>query len=98
MKKRRHQSKQRLRNQDKSEVDHYKGLLREAEKTIRKLQQELRYYQKYEQTTVTEVEDIPETKPAKPCHECGKGFMDEFEIVGKVYGTCNVCGHRERLK
>lgn len=90
-------------NSDRSELEHYKGLLRSAEKEIKSLRQQLRYYEKYgneheDESIETDDNVHIEQKYLKPCHECGKGFMEEFEIIGKIYGTCNICGHRERLK
>ena len=31
------------------------------------------------------------------CLDCGKGKYDVFEIMGKVYGTCTICGDRRKL-
>lgn len=32
------------------------------------------------------------------CEECTRGFYEEFEIMDKCFGTCNICEHRKRLK
>lgn len=29
---------------------------------------------------------------------CGKGYMEEYHILDRIIGTCNICGNRKRLK
>lgn len=40
------------------------------------------------------------TKRLIPCDSdsCGKGFYLEMELLGKLYGTCTICGYHKRLK
>jgi hypothetical protein len=87
----------------KSEVEHLRGQVRELERLVRSLQQQLRQYEKYEQKSQDEelVTDNEDTFPSSfrvKCDSCGKGTFDEYEIMGKVIGTCNICGERRRLK
>lgn len=98
-------SKDTSRKRDKSEVDHLRGRIRELESEVKQLMRQLRYYEK--RSTTTSLEEIkpfgePKIKPVKlqPCESCGKGHYNEFELMGKVFGTCNIeaCGHRKRLK
>ncbi len=97
-------SKETSRKRDKSEADHLRGRIRELEAQIKQLQRQLRYYEK--RSVSTEPKDIkPYGEPIKTkklilCESCGKGHYEEFEILGKLYGTCNVeaCKDRKRLK
>jgi hypothetical protein len=82
-----------------------RGILREYEKEIRSLRQQLRQYEKYEHRSQdeeyrTDSEDTEvELKMTKHCNSCGKGVVIQtLEILGKVYGTCNVCDYNERMK
>ena len=98
-----HKKSRKNRNQDKSEVEHLKGIIREQSKQIRQLEKQLKYFEKREQedpfdTQYENPEPEVQATRKQPCHSCGKGLFDEFELLGKVYGTCNICGHRERLK
>lgn len=46
---------------------------------------------------LTEVENGTKEKGRKrepDCPACGKGFIKEFDIAGRVFGRCNVCEHK----
>lgn len=45
-----------------------------------------------------EQKEIEVIKNGVQCLECGKGIYQEFEILDKCFGTCNICEHRKRLK
>ncbi len=54
-----------------------------------------------EPDTEEEIEERQETEVVHkgvPCENCGKGFYKEFEIMGKIFGTCNICEDRKKLK
>lgn len=45
---------------------------------------------------------MPPEEPKKehrvPCNDCGKGYYKPAnEILGRIYGTCDVCGHNKQL-
>lgn len=91
------------KKRDKSPEEFFRGLLREANKRIRQLEQEVKSLRKYERSqdeevVVDEEDTYPDKKPLIRCDSCSKGFYEEFEIMDKVIGTCNVCGDRKRLK
>jgi vacuolar-type H+-ATPase subunit F/Vma7 len=94
----------RHRNQDKSEVEHLKGIIREQDKQIRILTKRLKHAVKREHLhELQEQEEAPiilEIPKRERCLECHRGFYNEFEICDKVYGTCDLpeCGHRKRLR
>lgn len=98
------------KKRDKSELEYYRGKCRELEKRIRQLEKQLTSYEKnkhiyndvihdYEEIIAqqVEVEELT-TKKKQKCPECFKGDLDEFEIMNKVFGTCNSCSFRKRLK
>lgn len=98
------------KKKDKSEAEFYKSTIRELEKENKQLKKTLSYYEKrkhiyndvlqdYEEMLVQHV-PIEEVKNSKinHCEDCFKGTIEEFEIMGKVIGTCNNCGFRKRIK
>lgn len=96
-------SKTSRKTHDRSE--HLHGLLREKEKEIKTLKQELRQFKKRESLYENNREEIQEVlvkkeekKKLRRCTDCSKGFYEEIELMGKVFGTCKICGFRERLK
>ena len=92
--------KRRERNSD----EFYRARIRELEKEVRSLQKRVKELEKYERSqdepepagdTEDTFVDLPKLSV---CGDCAKGLMVEFELMGKVYGTCSTCGHRKRLR
>lgn len=89
-----------------TELEHYKGLVRELEKENRSLKRENKELSKQKHIFIDKTDDdevLPDSedtyiKPKKRCDSCGKGFLEEFEILDKIFGTCNICSDRKRLK
>jgi predicted RNA-binding Zn-ribbon protein involved in translation (DUF1610 family) len=87
-----------------SEIENSRGIIRELEKEIRSLRQQLRQFEKYERSQESDQcrdseDTIVELKMKNPCPDCGKGeIVQTMEIAGKVYGTCNHCGYNGRMK
>jgi hypothetical protein len=90
-----------------TELEHYKGLIRELEKQVRSLQRENKELSKQKHIFIDKTSDEIETssedtfvelKPKARCSSCGKGFLEEFEIMNKIFTTCNVCGERKKVK
>ncbi len=83
-----------------------RGIIKELEKQVRSLQKENKelskskhiFIDKSDSDEISQDSEDTYIKPKKRCIHCGKGFLEEFEIMGKVFGTCNICEHREKLK
>lgn len=99
------------RKKDKNESEHLRGEIRELEKQNKQLRRRLTKYEKskhiyndlisdYEEIISEHViiEKIVPKSKATRCPSCHEGAMEEYEIMGKVIGTCNSCGHRKRVK
>jgi len=94
------------KRKDKSPEEFYKGQIRELTAENKSLKKQLKQLEKRErlgqdEEIATDTEDtFPEVKYRRRCDStsCGKGVYDEYEILGKIIGTCNVCGDRKRLK
>ena len=95
----------KTKNKTRTEAEHYRGIIREYEKEIKSLRQQLRQYEKYsrsqdssENSGYDNEDTFVEKKLIKSCDNCGKGTVIEtLEILGKIYGTCDTCGYNERM-
>ena len=100
----------KTKNKNRSEIEHLRGENKELLKQVKSLKQRLKQLEKREHLIEdnppqdiefsTDNEDTmyhPHLK-AIPCDDCGKGTFIEYEIMGKIIGTCGVCGNRKRLK
>lgn len=88
------------------------GEIRRLEKVIKSLRAENRSLKKHEHAyeihkesqddeIMTDSEDTHAVlKKLIPCDSdsCGKGYYRELDIIGRLYGTCTVCGYSKRLK
>lgn len=91
-----------------SEVEHLKGKIKEQEKLIRSLQKQLKQLEKREHLVDNLIQDTETSRDSEDtyrelpkavrCDDCGKGILVEYEIMNKVFGTCNICGFRKRMK
>lgn len=97
------------KKRSKSGEEFWRGKVRELEKENRALKRQLKFIEKKEhifdgnegqdEEVIGDSEDtFPDLKSKIPCDSCGKGFLMEYEIMGKVIGTCGICGHREKIK
>lgn len=84
----------KTRQKTHSEIEHLRSENRQLRKRLKTLQKQKHFYDKIIDEVVEE--EQPESK-MRPCSDCGKGFMEEFEILGKIFGTCSTCGFRERI-
>ena len=89
------------KQRSKSPEEYYKGLLREANKQIRELQKELKQHKKqahmFEEFVDDVANDVEIVEKKKRCPDCGKGHLDIFEIIGRVFETCKLCGYRKKI-
>jgi hypothetical protein len=94
------------KSKDSKSSEFYLGQIRDLKKQVKSLQARLKQLERQEhkyndqQDLIDEI--IPElpmgNQQKLPCVSCGKGVLEEFEIMGRVYGTCNICGDRIKLK
>ena len=81
--------------------EYYLSEIRSLRKENKALHQRVKQLEKA-QHIYEERLDPEEIEPVKhkftTCSDCAKGKYIEFEIMGRTYGTCNICNHRERLK
>lgn len=89
----------KTKNKTHSEVEYLRGENKRLRSENRQLQKLVKSLQKHEHMYES-IPDEPEELEVKliQCGECAKGHFNEMEILDKVYGVCNVCGHRKRLK
>jgi hypothetical protein len=86
---------------ERSSDEFYKGRIKELEKEVRNLKKQLRQLQKQEHFYNNKDLDEPETviEPKKErCKECSKGFMEELNVLDRIFKRCLTCGHRTRAR
>ena len=91
------------KRREKNPDEHFRGIIREQAKEIRQLLKRIKELEKFQFPQDEEfISDNEDTHVDLPktivCEDCMKGHYQEFELMGKVYGTCTVCEHRKRLK
>ncbi len=95
------------KNKSKNGEEWLRGQIRELQKENRALKKQLKQLQKkehiFDESQDEEVcGDSEDTHIELPklikCEDCGKGVYVEYELMGKVFGTCNICNNRKRLK
>ncbi len=96
----------KTKNQNHSDNEYWKGLIRNLEKQLRDVKKQLKYYTKRENQFENNKEELEalailqanETEykaTLKICKECNKGSIDAFEIMNnKWIFTCTCCGYR----
>lgn len=93
----------KTKNKNSSSEEYYKGEIRKLKKEVKQLRKQLQQNthepreQDDEELAVDHEDTIVEIKRLQNCTSCGKGKMIEFEIMGKIFGTCSVCGERKKL-
>jgi len=93
----------KTKNKNSSSEEYYKGEIRKLKKEVRQLRKQVQQNTHEPREQDTEIsgdseDTIVEVKKLQDCLSCGKGKMIEFDIVGRTYGTCNICGERKKLK
>lgn len=88
------------KRREKDGAEFWKAQCRKLQKEVQQLRRELNKRDRSQEDEIAD--DSEDTPPAEfiqkePCHSCGKGFLDVFEIMGKRFGTCTVCGERKKL-
>lgn len=100
----------KLKQKNGNELKYLQGIIKQQAKKIKSLEMEVRSLQKHrhmfeihqDEDVIGDTEDtFTDLKRGTPCDGldgCGKGYFVEFEIMGRTYGTCNICELRKRLK
>jgi hypothetical protein len=88
--------------------EYYLGIIRKLKSENRNLKKRLKQLEKREhfyEDNEEDDDDIIELPVGeenevytKRCNECGKGMLKTFEIVGRVFETCETCGYRKKIK
>jgi rubrerythrin len=88
------------RSKHSKSSEYYLGEIRKLKKEVQQLRRELQKYQPSQEDTYTT--DDEDTHPKvflkeKTCLDCGKGKLKTFEIIGRVFEECPICGARKKL-
>jgi hypothetical protein len=90
------------KNKSHSEVEHFKGIIKEKDKLIRNLQKRIRQLEKtehmYEDVIFGDKDEvIEEAIKEELCIECGKGRLKVFNVLDRIFVECNVCDYRKKI-
>ena len=100
----------KTKRKSRSSEEHQRGQIRELQKLVKSLQKQLKQYEKYEHKEVIGQDDkevsgdsedtFIDLKKRITCKSdsCSKGYYEEIELMGKLYGRCITCGDQRRLK
>ena len=88
------------KSREGKDSEFYLSQIRSLKKENKQLQQRLKVLERKEHIfdqPPLEAEDFAPPEPLqRKCDSCGKGTLEVFEIIGKVFSTCNVCGERKK--
>lgn len=84
----------KTKNKTSTEIRH---LLGENNRLRKQNAQLKRMLEKYDQGPRGPVEEKVVVPEVFICGECERGELEVFEIIGRVYTTCPVCGDRKRV-
>ena len=93
----------KTKRKNRSDTEFLRGYIRELEKEVRSLQKQVKASEKWNRSQDEEIardseDTYPDIKKSCECLNCGKGkVVETLEIVGKVYGECDVCGFKGRI-
>lgn len=80
------------------EIIHLIGENKRLQKQVKRL---TRMLEKYNWLELPIEKDLDVVEPILPkkliCGECHRGELEVMDIIGRVYTTCPICGHRERV-
>lgn len=79
------------KKREKSSREYWKAQQREAHRWIKEIEQRLAELDREPRTKVKRVKE-------KVCTSCGKGKLVLFELLGREYLTCSLCGDRTKIK
>lgn len=88
----------RTKDRGNSEVEHLRGEIRRLKKQLRQFEKVYSNRSPVDKNIKESI--IPEEYDDRPLclsDACGKGRYNLFEILGRVFGTCDVCGERRKL-
>lgn len=94
----------KTKNKTHSEVENSRGIIRELQKEVKSLRQQLRQYEKYDRSQDSDdSKDSEDTKVelllTKDCESCGKGkLVETLQLGDKIYGVCSHCAGHGRIR
>lgn len=81
------------------DAEFFKGQIRELKSENRNLKKRIKKLERSEHNynTPREKEEVIDDSMLNQCNECGKGFLKEIELVGRLFEVCSLCDHRKKL-
>jgi hypothetical protein len=90
----------KTKNKTSTEIRHLIGENKRLQKQVKRLERMLEKYTWLDLPVQPDVEEVKEIQEQNElfCHSCGRGTLSVVDIMGRIFGTCNVCGERKKLK
>lgn len=84
--------------------EYYLGIIRKLKSENRNLKKKIKQLSKrehfYEDDNDDDIPELPSgqanAKLKELCESCGKGFLEEIEIIGRYFKKCNICEFRTK--
>lgn len=76
------------KNKGRSEVEELRGV-------VRRLKSQLKYYRRRSHIKNSNT-DIDDNDIEFDCPNCGKGFLEETDLLYVKFDICNICGYRKK--
>lgn len=86
------------KSKEAKEDEFYKSIIRSQKKEIKSLKQRIRQLEKFEHLNNSSDEEDEPLERLKQCPECGKGFIKEMDLVGRLFEVCSLCDYRSKVK
>jgi regulator of replication initiation timing len=87
----------KTKNKNRSEIEYVIGENKKLKKEVKQLRRMLEKHSPSQDEEAIDNEDTHPVIKKKICSSCGKGELTIFEIVGKVFETCGLCGDRKKV-
>lgn len=88
------------RPREGKDSEFYQGQIRQLKAENRALKKQLKQLQKREHLVEEQElgQIIEEIIKKERCSDCGKGFLQEKEVLGRWWQECDLCNWRSKVK
>lgn len=88
------------KNKEAKDSEYYKGIIRAQKKEIRALKQRNKQLERFEYNynTPREREIEEPLERLEQCGKCGKGYIKELDLMGRIFEVCSLCDYRAKKK
>lgn len=90
------------KNRSKNADEYHRGIIRELQKENRHLKKRVRQLEKaehmFEDALLSDGPlEFEVTEKQRTCEHCGKGRLDEINVLDRIFEQCNTCDYRKKI-